>query len=44
MVNNSLILNEDNIKNRIYKLRDLHIMIDKDLAELYNVKAIRLRE
>jgi len=31
-------------ENRIYLLRGKKIMLDKDLAELYGVKAIRLRE
>lgn len=44
MENNLLVLNRDNIKSRIYTLRDVQVMLDKDLAELYNVKAIRLRE
>lgn len=30
--------------NRIYKIRDQKVMLDKDLAELYDVKPIRLRE
>jgi hypothetical protein len=32
------------IINKIYVLRDQKIMLDKDLANLYGVKAIRLRE
>jgi hypothetical protein len=38
-----LIIDED-IKNKIYTIRDIQVMIDRDLAELYQVKAIRLRE
>ncbi len=30
--------------NKIYFLRNEKVMIDRDLAELYGVKAIRLRE
>ena len=44
MANNSLILNRENIKSKIYLIRGLQVMLDKDLAELYEVKAIRLRE
>jgi len=33
-----IILNEDKIKGRIYTIRDLQVMFDEDLAELYNVK------
>ncbi len=39
-----LILSENSIRNKIYSLRGLQVMLDKDLAELYEVKAIRLRE
>jgi hypothetical protein len=35
---------EDNIRDKIYVIRGLHVMLDRDLAELYHVKAIRLRE
>jgi hypothetical protein len=44
MANNSIILNNIEIKNKIYFIRGLQVMLDKDLAELYEVKAIRLRE
>ena len=44
MINNLLELSADNIKNRIYTIRNMQVMLDKDLAELYEVKAIRLRE
>jgi len=39
-----VILNGENIKNKIYTIRGLQVMLDRDLAELYGVKAIRLRE
>ncbi|MBS3108113.1 ORF6N domain-containing protein [Candidatus Woesearchaeota archaeon] len=32
------------IKNKIHNLRGVQIILDKDLAELYEVKPIRLRE
>jgi len=32
------------IENKIYTIRDKQVMLDKDLAELYGVKPIRLRE
>ena len=44
MEENQLVLREDNIKRKIYTIRDVQVMLDKDLAELYEVKAIRLRE
>ena len=39
-----LILSEKSIQDKIYLIRGLQVMLDKDLAELYEVKAIRLRE
>ncbi|MFA6187835.1 MAG: ORF6N domain-containing protein [Sulfuricurvum sp.] len=35
---------DDSIKNKIYTIRGLQVMLDSDLAELYDVKPIRLRE
>lgn len=35
---------DDSIKNKIYTIRGLQVMLDRDLAELYDVKPIRLRE
>lgn len=32
------------IKDKIYTIRNTQVMLDKDLAELYGVKPIRLRE
>jgi len=32
------------ISNKIYTIRGLQVMLDRDLAELYGVKPIRLRE
>lgn len=29
-----IILNDENIKNKIYTIRNLQVMMDKDLAEL----------
>jgi len=43
MSGSELIKNED-IQNRIYTLRDVQVMLDKDLAIFYGVKPIRLRE
>jgi phage regulator Rha-like protein len=39
-----LIINEESIKNKIYIIRGIQVMLDRDLAELYGVKPIRLRE
>ncbi len=44
MKNNLPALSMDNIKRKIYTIRGMQVMLDKDLAELYEVQAIRLRE
>lgn len=36
--------NEQTIQQRIFTIRDKEVMLDRDLAELYGVKPIRLRE
>ena len=33
-----------NLKDKIYTIRGRQVMLDRDLAELYEIKAIRLRE
>jgi hypothetical protein len=38
------IINSNDIKSKIYTLRNKQVMLDRDLAELYDVKSIRLRE
>ena len=32
------------LTNKIYTIRGKQVMLDRDLAELYGVKSIRLRE
>ena len=44
MANELTILNGNQIKNKIYTIRGLQVMLDRDLAELYNVKTKRLNE
>ena len=39
-----LIINENSIKDKIYTIRNMQVMLDRDLAELYGIKSIRLRE
>ncbi len=39
-----LILSKTELQNKIYFIRGLQVMLDRDLAELYAVKPIRLRE
>ena len=43
-MNEILVVNEETIKNKIYSIRGLQVILDRDLAGLYNVKSIRLRE
>lgn len=35
---NELIINENNIQDKIYTVRNLQVMLDEDLAELYGVE------
>jgi hypothetical protein len=44
MNGDTLILPDEAIINKIYLIRGNKVMLDKDLAELYEVKALRLRE
>ena len=43
-MSNEISIPEEVILTKIYLIRELKVMIDRDLASLYNVKAIRLRE
>jgi len=36
--------NDQQIAEKIYLIRGIKVMLDRDLAEMYNVKPIRLRE
>jgi hypothetical protein len=40
----NLIINENSIKDKIHTIRNQQVMLDRNLAELYGVKSIRLRE
>jgi ORF6N domain len=40
----NLIIPEEVVMNKIYFIRNHKVMLDRDLAELYGVKTIRLRE
>ena len=39
-----LILNENEIRSKIYAVRGLQVMLDGDLAELYNVETRALNQ
>ena len=41
---NKVVVPDEIVMNKIYLIRDQKVMLDRDLAELYDVKAIRLRE
>ncbi|MCK9337811.1 MAG: ORF6N domain-containing protein [Arcobacteraceae bacterium] len=41
---NEITIINDTISSKIYTIRGLQVMLDRDLAELYGVKPIRLRE
>jgi hypothetical protein len=40
----SMVIPDEVVMNKIYLIRKRKVMLDRDLAELYGVKAIRLRE
>lgn len=40
----ALMIPDELVMNKIYLVRGQKIMLDKDLAELYDIKSIRLRE
>lgn len=44
MKENMLVLSTDNIKSLIYTFRNQQVMLDEDLAKLYNVNTSRLNE
>ena len=39
-----LIINENNIKDKIYTIRNLQVMLDKDLAKLYGVETKHINQ
>ena len=39
-----LIINENNIKDKIYTIRNIQVMLDKDLAELYGVETKHINQ
>ena len=42
--NKLVVYDSSTIQRKIYTIRNVQVMLDRDLAELYQVKAIRLRE
>ena len=42
--NKALMIPDELVMNKIYLIRGQKVMLDKDLAELYDIKPIRLRE
>ena len=40
----SFIIQDETIIGKIFQLRNKSVILDRDLAELYDVKAYRLRE
>ena len=41
---NDIVINEENIKSKIYILRGLQVMLDRDLAELYAVETKHINQ
>lgn len=44
MIDNNITIDDKNIQNKIYNIRNLQVMLDKDLAELYQVETKRINE
>ena len=44
MENKSIILNESDLKNKIYTIRGVQVMLDSDLAEIYGYETKRFNE
>ena len=44
MVENQLIIPEESVKSKIFTIREVQVMLDNDLAKLYDVKTKRLNE
>ncbi len=40
----SVLITDERIMDKIYLIREQKVMLDRDLAALFSVKAIRLRE
>ena len=41
---NEIIIDEQNIKNKIYTIRGVQVMLDRDLAKLYQVETRVLKQ
>ena len=44
MTNELMKIDEKNIENKIYEIRGVQVMLDSDLAELYDVETKRINE
>ncbi len=44
LMQTTLLSTETDLQKKIYTFRGVQVMLDRDLAELYGVKTIRLRE
>lgn len=40
-MNDLTLISEENIKNKIYTIRDCQVMLDRDLSELYDIMFTR---
>ena len=41
---NDIVINDENIKSKIYILRGLQVMLDRDLADLYAVETKHINQ
>ena len=44
MANEIMIINEEDLKSKIYTIRGVQVMLDKDLAEIYGYETKRFNE
>ena len=44
VMTNDIVSVEDNIQNKIFTIRNMQVMLDSDLAELYGVETKRINE
>ena len=43
-MNEIIVIDNQTIQNKIYTIRDMQVIIDRDLAELYGVETKRINE
>ncbi|MFW0884355.1 ORF6N domain-containing protein [Candidatus Acidulodesulfobacterium sp. H_13] len=44
MINKTIAIDDQVVQNKIYTIRNMQVMLDRDLAELYGVETKRINE